>query len=241
MGDQLDLVVPKKKAVAKKEDKPVSFESLIKLAMGKENGIEIIKELSKLQNQQEDRLCKKEFDFHFAEMQKELEPIERTKKGYQFMYADLPMMERKYRPIISKHGFSYKWTTEQTENDMIIRIHISGHGHTDSNSFFSVPPLEKTASQNSIQAEGARVEYGRRQSFKLGFGVSEIGEDTDGDFSFNDGIVYANEILSIRACKNKEQLTELWKSIYKNLSDNKERDGLKILTFEKDKKKKEFK
>lgn len=243
MGDQLELATKQKKAVAQKNsNKPVGFESLIAMAMKKENGIEIIKELSKLQNEQEDRLCKKEFDFHFAEMQKEFTPIARTKKGQFGLYAPLEKMTEKYGPIITRHGFSYWWEPEKEQVIITEKPHkrtylvIAGYGHERRKSFFDAPEVKTNAATSEIQTCGIQDTYSHRYTFKAGFGIAEIDEDTDGNLKYEDGITYANEVNLIRTCKTKKELSDTFTLLYKQFTTDK--IGRELISIEKDKMKK---
>jgi hypothetical protein len=199
--------------------------------------VETLKALIEMKNAEEDRKAKKEFDFHFAEMQKEFTPIERKKTGYNFKYAELSELELKYRPIISKHGFSYKWKEEVIEIGKRVTIIISGYGHTDDSSFFDVPDVEATKNTNAIQTKGTMSTYGMRYTFKAGFGITEKDEDTDGSLNYEDGVEYSTDIKAIRTC-TKEQLPELFSMIYKKYATDK--IGREIIVKEKDKRKKEL-
>lgn len=220
-----------KKAVAKttqkkpaiKTDANLNFPALFEMAMTNEKGLEIIKELTALKNQEEDRRAKKEFDLHFAEMQAEFTPIERTKKGSFGKYAPLEKMTEKYGPIISKYHFSYHWEVDPEpviRGEKILkrtRIIISGYGHERRNTFFDAPELEKSNARNALQDEGTTDTYSHRYTFKAAFGIAEIDEDTDGKLSFGDGIKYADMALQFDECQTVEEAHAKAQVFYKEL------------------------
>ena len=94
----------------------VAFQSesgaLLQMAISKDLDVDKLAKLIELKVKEEERQCKKDFDFHFAEMQKEFSPILRTKKGDKGMYAPVDVLVKQYSPIISKHGFSFSWDVD---------------------------------------------------------------------------------------------------------------------------------
>jgi hypothetical protein len=220
-------------------EKSSGTEMLLKLAVDKDLDVDKLKALIQLKNDEEVRQAKKDFDFHFTEMQKEFEPIEKTEEGYGYKYAPLPMLIKKYGPIIAKHGFSYRWRETKLENgDKRVTIIISGWGYTDDHTDFDIPKIEGTERQNSIQVAGTMSTYGQRYTFKAGFGIVEIGEDTDG-VTYDDGVEYAQDIKLIRDCTTTQDLYTVFKGLWeKYLSDPK---GQEIISREKDTRKKELK
>ena len=141
-----------------------------------------------------------------------------------------------FGPIISDHGFSYRWTEEELKDKegwKRITIHISGYGHTDSNTHFDCPEYELKGKQvdrvNAIQKEGTKTSYGHRYTFKAGFGIVEIGEVTDGEYRFDDITKYYDQIQQIEACTNPEQVNTVAKSIYDKLVKLNDQYGGKII------------
>lgn len=213
---------------------------LLQLAINKDLDIEKLKELIRLKTEQEERQAKKEFDFHFSEMQKEFTPIEQTKKGYDgYTYAPLSEILKKYSPIISRHGFSFRWRETMTEkNEKRVTIIISGYGHTDDQTSVDIPSIQGTKRQNAIQIRGTMSTYGERYSFKAAFGITEIGEDNNACFNYEDGIFYSDDIQKIRNCSELGKLHLLFKELWHKYGTDK--IGQAIISKEKDAKKKEL-
>ena len=212
--------------------------SLLRMAISQDIDTDKLEKLIELKNREEERRCKQDFDFHFAEMQKEFKPVEKSKDGYNFKYAPLELLQKEYGGIISKHGFSYRWREEKLEEGWkrIVLI-ISGWGYTDDSTYFDSPKLEQNKQQNAIQALAAATTYGKRYTFMSGFGLIVEDEDNDAEnLTFEDGIQYSNEVNEIRQCTTMEELKEAFVLVYKNA----DKDGKAILSREKDKKKKEL-
>ncbi len=214
----------------------IQSKTLLEIAIEKGIDTDKLEKLIELKNREEERQCKREFDFHFGEMQKEFKPIDRTKDGFSSKYAPLALMVQKYATIISSHGFSYHWRESAIEAGKRVTIIISGWGYTDDQTYFDVPHIEGTKAMNAIQVKGTLSSYGQRYTFKAGFGITETDEDTDGNLSFSDGVMYAEQTKAIHECKTLKQLGEAWKLLYPTLT----KDGKDVLTVIKDKKKAEL-
>lgn len=212
---------------------------LLKMAIDKDLDVDKLEKLIELKVKEEERQCKKDFDSHFAEMQKEFEPIDKTKEAYSSKYAPLPLMVKKYSPIISKHGFSFKWRESAIENGKRVTIIINGWGHEDATTYFDIPPLKSTGSQNAAQVVASMSTYGNRYTFKSGFGITEIDEDDDAaSLTFEDGVKYAAIVQQINDCQTMKELGELWTTFWKD--DDYDLEDKRRVGYIKDKKKKEL-
>lgn len=214
----------------KELSKPNEMDSLLQLAISKDLDTDKLEKLIELKTKEDERLCKKDFDFHFTEMQKEFEPIKRTKDSYTSKYAPLELMQRKYGGIIANHGFSFRWREESIENGKRVIFVLSGWGHTDDSTYFDVPKIEGTNQNNDIQVLGIMSAYGKRYTFKSGLGISEEDEDTNGDLGFNDGVQYSDQVKQITSSETVEQLFDVWKKIYSDLKKDNDQIGKKIMT-----------
>lgn len=212
--------------------------ALLKMAISKDIDIDKLKELIALKNAEQDRQCKQDFDLHFSAMQKCFKPIKKIKKGYGYYYAPLEHLQEECGQIIADHGFSYRWKEDALrEGGKRIILIISGWGHTDDSTHFDIPKLEGTSQQNAAQVLGSMSTYGKRYTFMSGFGITVEDEDDDAaSLTFEDGIMYANEVQQIRNCKSMDELKSIFPTLYKST----DKDGKDILTIEKDKKKKEL-
>ena len=216
---------------------------LIEIVLSKGGSIETLERVIALRNAEDERQSKRDFDINFALMQSKFKPIERSKKGDKGKYAPVDKLCKDYGPIITEHGFSFYWDEENLpDGSLKIILYISGYGHTKSNTKILPSYIPDTGSasgkpiMNVLQAEGTRTTYGQRYTFKNGFGITETDEDTDGNLSFSDGVMYAEQTKAIHECKTLKQLGEAWKLLYPTLT----KDGKDVLTVIKDKKKAEL-
>jgi hypothetical protein len=193
--------------------------------------IEVLERFIALREKEEIRQAELAFDLHFSEMQAEFVAVKREKEGYGYKYAPIEVLQHSYSPIISKHGFSYRWKEESIPTGKRCTMIISGWGHSKEN-YFDVPFIEGTKQMNVIQVAGAMSTYGRRYTFIAGFGVIIEDEDDDAKLSFNDGIMYSEQAIELRKCNTLPELAKAFKAQYEVLgSDN---IGKKIISVVKD-------
>ena len=230
------------------EPAPNSSMDLVTVAVNKGMDIEYIKELIALKNQDEDRQIAEQlrkakilFDQDFAEMQKEFEPVKRTKKNDQYnsSYADISSMQRQYGPIISAHGFAYDFQDEFDENGSALSFFcLKKYGYVKRTPVpvpAYIPAKSSTGKDimNPMQAIGTMMSYGHRYAMKAGLGVTEEDEDTDGNMmSFEDGMKYSDDIDQITSCQNKEQLDIVYKSLSDKYRTSKDRKGFNLISKE---------
>lgn len=102
-----------------------------------------------------------------------------TQKGRtNYRYEDLAGVERIVKPVMTKHGLSYRWRTK-IENAAILVTCIVSHrdGHSEENML--VGPADTSGNKNPIQAIGSTQTYLQRYTLKAALGLA-TSEDTDG-------------------------------------------------------------
>ncbi len=184
--------------------------------------IEVLEKFLDLREREESRSAAKEFDLHFAAMQAEFGAVGKNKKGYDYNYAPLEDLQKFFGPVISKHGFSYRWTEARAPEGKTVTIIISGWGSSRENSF-DVPFIKDpkyTKQMNDIQVMGTMSSYGQRYTFKAGFGLIIGGDDTDGILP-GTGEEYAQAVLQIDSCGSMKELMATWSSLYPGIKNDK--------------------
>jgi hypothetical protein len=158
---------------------------MIQLAIDKNLDLEKFERLIDLKNKEEERLAKKEFDYHFALMQKDYLPATKTKSVKSesgvllYKYCPLENILEIYQPILSRHNFSYRWSQSVDEkNGMIITCIVAGWGY-EINSSVPVNILPGNKFSNGNQQIGSSISYGKRYSFCDALGIIIKDEDTD--------------------------------------------------------------
>jgi len=156
-----------------------SGERLIALALESGADVDKLEKLIELKNREEERDARLRFDEKFTLMQSEFTAAHRDRQGYGYTYAPIETLQKHYNPVITAHGFSYRWREEAIDaGGKRCVMRISGHGHSEENSF-DIPPLTNNKQMNDVQAAGAMSTYGRRYTFIAGFGIIIDNEDDD--------------------------------------------------------------
>lgn len=198
---------------------------LVALAIHQGLDVEKLRALIEMRNAQEEREAKRAFDNHFAEMQAEFDSVHRSKKGYDYKYAPIEVLQKHYGPVIARHGFSYRWREEAlpegTGKRCILRI--SGWGHAEEN-FFDVPNITGTKQMNPIQVAGAMSTYGRRYTFIAGFGVIIDDEDPDGVTNMDLG-QYSEMVADLEGQDTEERLRDVAKKYREKLKAQGDHNG----------------
>lgn len=216
---------------------------LMEMAISKgAEGVALLEKLIALRNQESERMAKAEFDKHFAEMQKDYVAVSRGKSAKQgerelYKYCPLEMILAVYAPIISKHGFAFRWENESVTQGFIrVWCIVSGYGF-EKRSYVDMPIAAATSFSNSAQQYGSATSYGKRYSFINAFGVIISDEDDDGAGSAMDETLI-EWLTAIETAINIEELHTLFTRAWKEYPNNKEAQAK--LSAAKDMKKREF-
>lgn len=191
---------------------------LIKMAIDKNLDIEKLQKLIDLKNEEDARICKKEFFLHYAEMQKDFIPAQKSKEvsnkygKHLYNYAPLDDILKVYQPILSQHGFSYRWDLEPIPSGGEVRIWciISGYGH-EIKTFMDIIIEKGNDFTNNNQQRGSALTYGKRYTFCNVLGIILEGEDKDG---------LTDKVEDIKPLNNQRNITPEKKETPSNNKDD---------------------
>lgn len=174
----------------------LSAEMLIQHAMDKGLTTETMKDLLLMRRELKAERAKELYDDAMSALQGEMPVIKKTKQVYQkgttqqmiksgtaivrYTYAPIDSIIEQTKEYISKHGFSYAITTEQSEVEGEIKAictvkHRAGHSE---NSTFRVP-IDKEAYMTAPQKVGAALTFAKRYAFCNAFGIITGDQDND--------------------------------------------------------------
>lgn len=179
------------KKVAKEETEPSRIDSFIEKALAGDASPETLERLFALHERIEARRAQTSFIQALAEFQSECPAIKKTKKvtnqdgSVRYMYAPLDSIIEQTGKLLTKHGFSYRWDTEDKEGK-VTAICIATHrdGHSERSEF----TVEIGAAQTnkygkelmtSPQRHASALTFAKRYSFCDVFGIATADEDTD--------------------------------------------------------------
>ncbi len=179
-----------------------------------------VEQMMNLQQRWEEREAEKAFNDALAAFKSEaVEIIKRKAVDFtgkngrtHYKHAELSDVVEAVGPALSKHGFSWSWKTHQ-EKDLIRVTCILKHrqGHTDSVSLEA--NADQSGSKNNIQAIASTVTYLQRHTLKAITGVSEKGDDDDGQGSANSKIsadLRDEWISEVAKAETLERLETIW-------------------------------
>jgi hypothetical protein len=150
------------------------------LSMAVERGasIEVMTRLMDLRERWEAGQARKAFDEAVSAAKAEIPVIGKTSTGHNNKrYADFAAIARVVDPIITKHGLSYRFRTEQTDKISVTCVLSHRDGHSETNTLSG--PSDTSGSKNAIQAIGSTLTYLQRYTLVQALGLA-ASEDDDG-------------------------------------------------------------
>lgn len=183
------------KKVAKKKEVAVvnnpapenNVDTLIAQAVDKGASVEVMERLFALHEKVQASKAKSEFNRAMGELQAELPVIKKLKKGHVAAFAPLEDIVELTKQMIQKHGFTYRWNTEEHDNRIkvtCIATHVLGHSESvDMSSEVEETVTGKDsgkATKSAPQRAASTITFLRRYTFVHMFGITVAGEDFDG-------------------------------------------------------------
>ena len=163
------------------------------------------------------------FSAEMSEAQREMRPVaaDATNPQTRSKYASYDALDRKLRPIYTKHGFSLSFDTAESTLPEHVRVlcyveHSDGHSRTYR---VDMPADGKGAKGGDVMtkthAVGAAMSYGMRYLLKMIFNVAVGEDDRDGndqrqDIKAPDGYGDWIEALISKADEGLPALQAMW-------------------------------
>lgn len=163
-----------------------SAERLITTAIEKNVPVETMERLLAMRDKIRSEQAKSAFDEAMSALQGEMPTIKKTKivndkfGKERYRYAPIDSIIDQTKEFISKNGFSYAITTEQSEVQGEVKAictvkHKMGHAES---STFRVP-IDKDSYMTAPQKVGAALTFAKRYAFCNAFGIITGDEDND--------------------------------------------------------------
>ena len=197
--------------------------SLLEMALEKGVDVEKLERLIALQERAADRNARSGFLEALRSFQEECPPPPKSKTAkiatagggsYSYSYATLDGIATTIRAVLHRHGLSYTWTTEASDDLSVLNVvcilrHVDGH---EERATFPVP-VETSAKMSAAQKTGSALTYGRRQSLVSVLGLTTAEDDVDGATGASDSesidsaqIKDLNKLLSTSGADTKRFL-----------------------------------
>lgn len=139
--------------------------------------IDVIERLVALRERNDAANAKRAYANAVANAKAELKPIVKNREGHNSKYADLEAFVNVVDPIITKHGLSYRWKTDQSTGIKVSCILMHRDGYSEESPLEA--PADKSGNKNDIQAIGSTLTYLQRYSLGQALGLA-VANDDDG-------------------------------------------------------------
>ena len=193
--------------------KPDQLMALVNTAVEKGYDINIIQSLMDYQDRWDKKQAKKAFDAAMAEAVNEIPTIAKNKKAIvdkdgnaRYRYDDLSEIAETVKPILKKHGLSYRFRTQQ--NGIIVSVtcvvsHVDGHSEENTLSANN----DTSGSKNEIQAVGSAVTYLERYSLKAALGLAAA-EDDDAKAAGEPAVITHEQFLELNKLLDDHEINK---------------------------------
>lgn len=246
---QTVLPIPEKQELAVQHQDSASI--LATIVRGSQSGIDIaaIKELWAMHKEAKAIEAEQAFNEAMCAAQSELGRIapDLTNPQTHSRYASYAALDKKLRPVYTKHGFSLSFDSGDSPVPETVRVicyvsHRAGHTRT-----YNGPPMPadgKGAKGGDVMtkthATGAAMSYGARYLLKFIFNLSVGEDDVDGNEVSVPEDVVVQALDGIANCSSLQELLKVYKAAYKVASDNNDQATMKAYIAAKDKRKAEL-
>ena len=151
---------------------------LIEVAISTGADVDKLQQLMEMQLRWEENEARKAFVKAMSEFRANAPTISKNKNGHNSRYASIDHITETINPLLSEHGLSYGWSTEQGDTITVHCdvTHIEGHAKRVSLS----ATADKSGSKNDIQAIGSTVSYLQRYTLLSALGLATGEHDNDG-------------------------------------------------------------
>lgn len=152
-----------------------------------QNGADLgsVKEMLAMSKELAADQARRAFDAAVAEAKSEIPIVGKNATGHNSKrYADFSAYAAALKPILAKHGLSYRFRSDQTDRITVTCVLSHKEGHSEENSLSG--PADASGSKNAIQAIGSTLTYLQRYTLIQALGLA-ASEDDDGQHSEDDG------------------------------------------------------
>lgn len=188
MSDKLTKMEPQGVSERTIEFQPFDVRLLIEKAIDSKAAVEVMKELRAMQQEDQERRAKFDFDAALSKFQSECPVIIKTRSvpdragNVAYKFAALEKIEEVIRPIERANGFTHTFNQDvESQNGWVITrctvAHVAGHSRESVSKF---PLGTKTAIMSDTQQYASALTFANRRTLANAYGLVIAGEDKDG-------------------------------------------------------------
>jgi hypothetical protein len=176
---------------------PITPMAMLAQAIERGMPVETIDKLMALGERWDATQARKAFDMAIAAAKAEIPVVMKNATGHNNKrYADFAAIARAVDPVISKHGLSYRFRTEQTDKISVTCVLSHEAGHYEENTLAA--SADTSGNKNAIQAIGSTLTYLQRYSLVQALGLA-ASEDDDGRSAAAGSALTDDQIDTLRA------------------------------------------
>ena len=190
------------------------YSLILKAAENEKLSAEKFEKLMDMQLRIEGEQANKALFAAIAKFQGDCPTVLKNKKGNRGMYAEFEQMVSTIRPVLQRHGLSYLFSVDESEESckLVTRISHTGGGSVESISYFE--KVERLAgTQSNSQQRRAALTYAKRTGLELALGLvagdeSEVGteeaprEASEDQFRLLDKLLIETRTDTKNVCKH---------------------------------------
>ena len=198
----MNQVAERKNNTLPAEAKHMDAMTLVSQAVSNGAQVEQVDKLIELVKFNDQREALRAFNQAFTLAQADFPTIAKTKKAHNSNYAPLDEIVKAMRPVLQKHGFSFRHSVSENTDKSVTVSCILAHQDGHSEAATLTGPSDSSGSKNAIQAIGSTVTYLRRYTFEAVTGLVTGGSDDDGNAA-SDGGISAENLKELEALRSK--------------------------------------
>jgi len=171
---------------------------MLDAAVSRGASIEVLEKLMALEERWSANKARRAFDEAIAAAKAEMPMIVKNREGHnKARYADFAALAKAADPVLSKHGLSYRFRTQQDDKTIRVTCVISHReGHSEENSLAG--PADTSGAKNAIQSIGSTLTYLQRYSLTQALGLAASNDD-DGRAASGNDLVSDEQVEAMRA------------------------------------------
>lgn len=169
---------------------------MLAAAINQGASIDTLERLIALQERWEKGNARKAFDAAISDAKAKIPAIVKNVKGHTNKYADLAAITTVVDPILSEHGLSYRFRTDQSDKITVTCILSHRDGHSEENSLSGAP--DTGPGRNAIQAVGSTVKYLMRYTLTLSIGIATTENDDDGRLAGSGETITPEQVAELK-------------------------------------------
>jgi len=181
-------------------NQPRSTLEMVQDAMMRGASVELIERLLAFHERHEAAQARRAFDAAVAAAKGEIQVIKKTRQVNNGKYEDMGAIADAISPILSRHGLSYRYRTEQSDKITVTCVIAHKDGHSEGTALSA--QADKTGNKNHIQAIGSAVTYLQRYTLKAALGLAAAADD-DGQSAEGDGPISDQQVEEMIALANE--------------------------------------